>query len=274
MFKFVTGRPLWVNVLAGILLVFSFIVIFMLSLNWCTEHGKTLTIPAVLGMSYDKAKELLESKGFDVEIQDSVFLDTVPPLNVLKQFPDADAIVKKNRTVYLTVNRVVPPTIEMPQLVNLTFRNADVTLRQYGLRLGDTLYRIDFAKNSVLDQLYLGESIKPGMKIQMGSTIDLVLGTGVSAYEFVVPDLFGLTLDEAKTLLQANGLSTGVVISLPDVTDSAAAYVYRQSPPRVNEEGVLNRIRGGQTIDLWLQVEKPVRIIDSAKAVMPPNNDY
>jgi len=274
MFKFVTGRALWVNVLAGILLVFFFIVIFMVSLNWCTDHGKTLQIPAVVGLSFDKAKELLDSKGFDVEIQDSVYLDTVPALNVIKQFPDADAVVKNNRTVYLTVNRVVPPTIEMPQLVNLTFRNAEVTLRQYGLKMGDTIYRIDFAKNSVLDQVYQGESIKPGMKIQMGSTIDLVLGTGVSAFEFAVPDLFGLTLDEAKTLLQANGLSTGVVISLPDVTDSASAFVYRQSPPRVSDEGKVNRIRGGQTIDLWLQVDKPVRIIDSTKAVMPPNNDY
>ena len=274
MLKFVTGRPLWVNALAGILLVFLVLVIFMLSLNWCTDHGKTLQIPAVLGMNYDKAKELLESKGFDVEIQDSVYFDTLPPLHVTKQFPEADAVVKKNRTVYLTVNRVVPPTIEMPQLVNLTFRNAEVTLRQYGLRLGDTIYRIDFAKNSVLDQIYNGETIRPGMKIQMGSTIDLVLGTGVSAYEFAVPDLFGLTLEEAKTLLQANGLSPGVVISLPDVTDSASAFVYRQSPPRVNDDGRVNRIRGGQTIDLWLQVEKPVRVIDSAKAVMPAKNDY
>jgi eukaryotic-like serine/threonine-protein kinase len=272
--KFVTGRPLWVNMLAGILLVFLAVVIFMLSLNWCTDHGKTLTIPAVVGMPYDKAKELLETKGFDVEIQDSVYFDTMPPLNVLKQFPESDAVVKKNRTVYLTVNRVVPPTIEMPQLVNLTFRNADVTLRQYGLRLGDTLYRVDFAKNAVLDQLYNGESIKTGTKIQMGSSIDLVLGTGVTAYEFAVPDLFGLTLEEAKTLLQANGLAAAEVIALPEVTDTSSAFVYRQDPPRTNEEGRINRIRGGQTITLWVQLEKPLRIIDTAKAVMPPKNDY
>jgi len=273
MLRFVTARPLWVNVLAGILLVFVAIVLFMLSLNWCTDHGKTLTIPAVVGMPYDKAKDLLESRGFDVEIQDSVYFDSIPPLNVIKQFPESDAVVKKNRTVYLTVNRVVPPTIEMPQLVNLTFRNAEVTLRQYGLKLGDTIYKSDFAKNAVLDQMYNGSSIKTGTKIQMGSTIVLVLGTGVSAYEFSVPDLFGLTLDEAKTLLQANGLNADP-ISLPEVTDSASAYVYRQDPPRISEDGRVNRIRGGQTITIWLQVEKPVRVIDSAKAVMPAQNDY
>jgi beta-lactam-binding protein with PASTA domain len=135
----------------------------------------------------------------------------------------------------------------MPQLVNLTFRNADVTLRQYGLKLGDTIYRIDFAKNSVLDKLYNGESIKPGMKIKMGSTINLVLGTGVSAFEFAVPDLFGLTYEEAKTLLQANGLGVGVPLFLPEVTDSLTSYAYRQSPPHMSDDGRVNRIRGGQT---------------------------
>ena len=276
MFRFVTSRPLWVNALAGILLVFLAVVVFMLSLNWCTDHGKTLTIPAVVGMPYDKAQELLESRGFDIEIQDSVFYDSIPPLHVLKQFPEADAVVKRNRTVYLTVNRVVPPTIEMPQLVNLTFRNADATLRQYGLRLGDTMYRQDFAKNAVLEQLYDGEPIKTGTKIQMGSSIDLILGSGVGSMEFQVPDLFGLTLEEAKIVLQTRGLNPGVVTPDPEVVDLASGFVYRQAPERVNEDGSLNRIRGGQTIDLWLQFEKPVRGNDSAaKAVMPPpKNDY
>ncbi len=264
MLKFVTGRPLWVNVLAAILLVCSTLLIFMLSLNWCTHHGKTLLIPAVTGMSLSDAQKLLNEKGFDVEIQDSVFLDTLPPLSITKQFPEADAIVKKNRTVYLTVNRVVPPTIEMPKLVGLSYRNAEVALKQYGLRRGDTSYKIDFAKNSVLEQLYNGEAIKTGTKIQMGSTIDLVLGTGVGAFEFSVPDLVGLTFEEARLALQANGLSVGVVIPLPEVTDNSNAFVYRQVPGRMNEEGKFNRIRGGQTIDLWLSVEKPIRQVDSA----------
>jgi beta-lactam-binding protein with PASTA domain len=271
MFRFVTSRPLWVNVLAGIVLIFLFIVIFMLSLNWCTQHGKTMTIPAVIGMSYDKAKQLLESKGFDVVIQDSSFYDTIPPLNVLKQFPEAEAVVKRNRTVYLTVNGVVAPTIEMPQLVNLTFRNADATLKQYGLKLGDTSYRIDFAKNSVLDQQYKGETIKAGTKIQMGSTIDLVLGTGVTAYDVAVPDLFGLTVEEGKALMQANGLSFGLILPAnPDVVDTANAYIIWQSPPTKTEDGRTNRIHGGQTIDVKVQSQKPERPNDSLRAVMPP----
>ena len=274
MFRFITSRPLWMNILFSIVLVFVILFLFLTSLKWCTNHGDTITIPSVTRMQFDKAVELLEKRGFEVEIQDSVYVDTLPPLSVTKQFPEADAVVKKNRTVYLTLNSSVPPTIEMPKLTGLTFRAAQVSLKQYGLKLEDTTYRIDFAKDQVRDQLYNGESIKPGTKIRMGSGIVLVLATGASAIEFPVPDLCGLTFDEAKTLLAANHIVEGVVMADPDVTDQSNAFVYWQNPSRHDDQGRVNRIRQGQIIDIRLSVQKPdcsTRIYpDSAKAVMPP----
>ena len=263
MFRFITSRPLWMNILFAIALVFLLLFFFLTSLKWCTHHGATITIPTVTGMSYAEASKLLESRGFDVEIQDSVYFDTMPPLSVTRQFPEADAVVKKNRTVYLTLNRAVPPTIEMPKLIGLSYRSAELSLKQYGLRLGDTSYRVDFAKNSVLDQQFNGQTIKPGVKIMMGSTIDLVLGTGVGGFEFAVPDLFSLSYEEAKAVMQATGLTTGALVVDPDVRDTSAAFVYRQSPERFNEEHKFNRIRQGQTIDIWLTVTKPERKVDS-----------
>ncbi len=84
-------------------------------------HGKTLTIPSVTGKTYSEAVKTLEEQGFDVMIQDSVYVDTAAPQLVIRQFPEADATVKRNRTVYLTINRAVPPLVEMPQLEGLSF---------------------------------------------------------------------------------------------------------------------------------------------------------
>jgi eukaryotic-like serine/threonine-protein kinase len=105
------------------------------------------------------------------------------------------------------------------------------------------------------------------MKIMMGSTISLILGTGVGGFEFAVPDLFSLSYAEAKVVMENSGLNTGALIVDPDVRDTAAAFVYRQSPQRFNDDRKFNRIRQGQTIDVWLSVMKPVR--DSA-IVQPP----
>ena len=117
MFKFITGRPLWVNILFSVILIFVILFAFLLSLNYFTKHGITLTIPAVTGKTLSEAEQILAGNDFDVVIQDSVYIDTAAPLSVLRQFPEADAVVKENRTVYLTINRAVAPIVDNSVLV-------------------------------------------------------------------------------------------------------------------------------------------------------------
>jgi beta-lactam-binding protein with PASTA domain len=265
MLRFITGKPLWVNILFSIVLVFILLFLFLLSLDFFTRHGKTITIPAVLNMTYSQAEKVLKDQGFDIQIQDSIYSDTAAPLSVLRQFPEADAVVKKNRTVYLTINRAVAPTIEMPNLEGMSFRTAQLVLKQYGLKVKDTVFRPDFAKNSVLEQQYNDERIKPGTRIAMGSGITLVLGSGLGQDEFNVPDLYSLSYSEALMLLQTTGLSAGAVVPDSDVKDTSNAYVYRQSPERFTYDNRDNRIRPGQTIDLWLSSQKPSRAADSTQ---------
>lgn len=272
MFKFLTTKPLWVNILAGFVLLLLLLLIFLGSLALLTQHGKTMKIPAVTGMSFADAKKTLQANGFEVQIQDSsVYIDTMPPLRVVKQFPDADNLVKVNRTVYLTINRSEAPFIRMPNLISLTFRNAEMILRQYGLRLEDTLFKPSFAKNSVLEQLYKGESLKPGAQIQQGSAITLVLGSGIGGAGFMVPDLFGLTYPEAKNRLDSMGLTFGSVATDNDVRDTTVGYIRKQFPERFGDGGVPNRIRPGQTIDIWLGAQRPERRIDSTGTPAIPN---
>lgn len=263
MFRFITGKPLWINILFAVVLVFIMLFLFLLSLDFFTRHGKTLSIPAVMNMPLSQAENVLRNQGFDIVIQDSIYSDSAAPLSVLRQFPDADAVVKENRTVYLTINRAIAPSIDMPNLEGMSFRTAQLVLKQYGLKLKDTLFRSDFAKNSVLEQQYDGDRIKPGTKITMGSGIVLVLGSGLGQDEFNVPDLFSLTYAEAAVLLQSTGLTVGAVVPDPDVTDSNNGYVYRQNPERLTYDNRFNRIRSGQTIDLWLSRDKPQRQADS-----------
>lgn len=263
MFRFLTSKPLWINILAGFVLLIVLLLLFLGSLDLITHHGRTMKIPAVIGQSIDQARKTLDSQGFEIVIQDSIYNDTLPPLQVIKQFPEADNLVKVNRTVYLTINRAVAPEIDMPNMISMTFRNAEMVLRRYGLKLGDTVFKPDFARNSVLDQEYKGESIKPGTKIQQGSEITLVLGNGVGT-EFVVPDLFGLPYREARAALSQAGLLVGSVVPDADVTDTLGAFVYRQNPDRFDFNRQVNRIRQGQTIDIWLSATKKERIVDSS----------
>jgi beta-lactam-binding protein with PASTA domain len=270
LFKFLTTKPLWVNVVAGVVLLLLLLLLFLGSLALLTQHGKTMKIPGVTGLAYADAKKSLEGQGFEVQIQDSVYNDTIRPLQVVKQFPEADNLVKINRTIYLTINRAQAPFIQMPNIVSMSFRNADMVLRQYGLKIGDTIFKPDFARNSVLDQQYKGQTIKPGTQIQQGSSITLVLGNGIGSQVFIVPDLFGLTYQQAKARLDSVGLSFGAVVPDKDVRDSAESFIYRQDPSQFGEGNQTNRIRPGQAISIWLGVQRPVRNADSARVQPTP----
>lgn len=263
MFKFLTTRPLWVNIVAGVVLLLLLLLLFLGSLALLTQHGKTMKIPSVAGLSYADAKKSLEASGFSVQIQDSVYSDTMPPLRVVKQFPEADNLVKVNRTVYLTINRSEAPFIQMPNLVSMSFRNADMILRQYGLRLEDTVFKPDFAKNSVLDQLYKGETIKPGTQIRQGSSITLVLGSGVGGIGFIVPDLVGLTYQQAKNRIDSLGLIFGSVVPDNDVRDTTEGFIYKQMPQQFTDDGHPNRIYPGQVVSIWLSAQRPAARKDS-----------
>ncbi|ANH80368.1 penicillin-binding protein [Niabella ginsenosidivorans] len=263
MFKFITSRPLWVNILAGVILALAVFCLVILSLGWLTNHNDSKTVPPVLGKTLPQAEKILSDAGFTVEVQDSVFIDSLKPLQIVRQVPDEYEVVKSNRTVYLTVNRAIPPLVEMPNIVGYSLRSAELTLQNLGLKLGDTTFRPDFAKNSVLQQLYNGVDIQPGAKIRVGSKIDLVIGNGLGS-SVAVPNLIGLTYAEAKTVLSDKGIGLGSVIISGGVTDTSGAFVYKQSPDRFDIDGSRKSIRPGQIIDVWLSVERPV--VDSTGA--------
>lgn len=276
MFKFLTHRPLWVNIVAALILTTVIIILFLSSLDFITQHGKYEKVPSIVGKNINEARRILEAKGFEVEIQDSVYIDTVPKLAVVRQSPEGDATVKVNRTIYLTINRSQPPLVEMPNLVGFSIRNAEMYLENLGLHIGDTTFRPDIAKNAVLEQLYNGSPIKPGTKIYMGSSISFVLGDGIGNTEINVPDLFGKTYSEAKSYLNSLNLNMTIVPDI-DVKDTANAFIYRQNPEEFNEpiEGQKfhNKIKAGQTVDLWLSTKRPVKDTTATKPPVPDNND-
>ncbi len=253
MIKYITSRPLWFNILVAIGLVFFAVLIFILLLGVITRHGKSKTVPYVVGKNINTVESQLSDAGFETVVQDSVYYDSLPPGIVIKQVPDADAVVKVNRTVYVIINRFVPPDISMPNIIGYSLRNAQYTLESMGLKLGDTTSRVDFAKNTVLEMSLDGKPIKPGDKIKVGSSIDLVIASGPGEEQITVPKLVGLQLADARVLLEQLGVNLGAITQDPDVRDIENAYIYKQAPT-----AGAGKIRPGQLIDVWLGVNKPV----------------
>lgn len=266
-FTFITKRPLWQNILAGMGISFAIIAVFLLMLNLITNHGEYLTVPEVKGKDFKTVQADLEQKGFEVYIQDSIYVDTLAPNIIIKQFPEPEATVKVNRAIYLTVNCAVPPTVNMPNLIGMSIRNAILELKSLGLKLGDTTSVPDIAKNAVKDQIVGGVAVKPGSPIRMGTFVDLIVGAGLGGDEMAVPDLFGLSFPEAKVVLEVNGLQAGVVLLDDDLIDTTQGFVYWQNPMPFSTNAMPNTIRSGQLMDLRLSTLKPERKTDTTSVI-------
>jgi beta-lactam-binding protein with PASTA domain len=263
--KYITSKPLWANILVALGLVVVLMFLFFGTLSWMTRYGKTERVPTVVGQNTTAAIKLLEDKGFEVVIQDSIFIDSLARNAVIRQLPEGDALVKSGRTIYLTVNRFVAPQVEMPNLAGFSIKSAEMYLQSLGLKLGYVTFKPDIARNSVLEQLYNDQPIAPGTRIPIGSMISFVLGSGEGGSEINVPDLMGMTVNEARAYLSPLGVSVGNVTATGPIDDSLSAYIVRQSPEPLMDSldamgmRVRRKIKAGQLIDLYISSNAPSR---------------
>lgn len=260
-------KPLWMNMLIGFGVAICLLVIFFFSLGWITGNGETGKVPAVIGLDVLAAEKNLIAAGFDVELQDSIYVDTLARNAVLRQTPEADEIVKKGRTVYLTINRVVAPQVDMPNLVGFSIKSAETYLKVLGLRLGSIQMVPDQNKNVVIDQLVNGQPIAPGSKIPSGTLIHFLVGDGGASGGMFMPDLVGLTYEQAKAQLISLGLNLGAVSVNGSIGDSASAFVFNQNPSAYGSQidslgmPIQNTVSKGATINLVLDKIAPVKAI-------------
>jgi beta-lactam-binding protein with PASTA domain len=105
------------------------------------------------------------------------------PFAVIEQTPLARELVKKNRKIYLTLNPANYNEVILPDVIQITRRSAESTLRAVGLEIGEILYQDNIGKDMVLQLRYDQAPIAPGDKLPKTSRVDLVLGNGKKPVE-------------------------------------------------------------------------------------------
>jgi beta-lactam-binding protein with PASTA domain len=222
-----------INLLLIAATIFLLVMIAVFGLNVYTRHGEGIPVPQLKGMQIEKAMEVLKDQGFEYKI-DSVYVSDQKPGAVVEQDPDAGTNVKENRTIYLTVVTRLAPNVSLPDLTPYTYREAVATLANYGLKVGDTIYKPDIARDRVLEVHFAGQTIAAGTKIPKGSRLDLVLGNGEGASEVDIPDLVNQDLDAAKFVIKNGGLTLGTISYQGPITDSANLVVVAQMPMKTD----------------------------------------
>jgi len=222
--------------------------LFFASLGYITGHGEEVKVPDLTGKTIAESVAILEKAGFEIDI-DSSYAPEKTALIVLNQQPDGGTTVKKGRTIFLVVNKKNPPSTSMPNLVNMSFRSAEMLLKSNKLILGDTIMKPDIAQGAVLSQMVNGKEITPGTMIPQGSKISLVIGDGLGNKSINVPDLTGMSYPEALALLSGSNLNFSAVFD-GTISDTTTAVIYSQQPAAFNEYNEPNKISIGDNVDI------------------------
>jgi len=208
---------------------------FYIYLPGTTNHGERIMIPDLTGKNLAEIEKIVTPLALRFEIGDSSYSADYPPLTVLQQYPKPGHFVKENRKIYISINRVSPPTLPLPNLFGEgnsgSLLNAEAVLKSNELVRGKIIYRPHPNKDLLIEIRMNGKVINPGLHIPKGSVIDLVVGDGTGASEFEIGDFVGMTFKNAKARLRGMNLSIGD-ITIPDEVDTTGviSYVLRQSP--------------------------------------------
>jgi beta-lactam-binding protein with PASTA domain len=133
----------------------------------------------------------------------------------------------------------------MPDLKNLSLRQALVTLEVNGLKAGNLEYVDYFARNAVIDQEINGEPVDPGTEIYKGTVVDLVVGKGEMEVHVPLPFLIGKTPDQARHEIHYASLNIGKEVFMDE--DRTYAKVYRTEPEQLSDV----KLNLGDTINIW-----------------------
>lgn len=253
------SRAFLISVVIAALLLLLAVWITLQSLNAYTQHGETITVPDVRGLTMEQVELYLRHKRLDYFVLDSTYVVGQLPNVILDQDPKPFEKVKEFRKIYLTVNAVNPPKVKMPDLIDKSLRQAAMELESWGLKVGELHYKPDLAQNAVLGQRVNGKDIEPGGMVSKGTKIDLILGDGLGSTRLEVPFLMGLTLEEAKFVLVASFLNIGAIVYDETIEDSSTAVIYKQIPDTDSDNPVM--LNMGESVDLFFTQEMPELLI-------------
>jgi len=196
---------------AGVLIIGSLPVLFVL-LDWVimpiiTRDGKECTVPSVVGMSLEDAKVFLKKNKLKLVVLAEEPDAARPVGTILIQNPEVGKVVKQGRRVKVIISKG-GERIEIPDLGGVSLRQAELTLAQKGLEIGDVSW---ISSDSLPENVVLSSSPSAGLIVPQGMSINLLVSQGKLYDVVMMPKLVGKNLERAQRITDSLKLEIGQI---------------------------------------------------------------
>ena len=283
-------RPVAVLIVAGIAAAFLIVTVSfgVAALVHSMNSGpKDVTLPNFVGKTVDEANDMVKaSETYDFTFVEEPKSDPdVPAGTILDQTPKANTTVKENATVTLTVSSGSEP-VTIPELAGSSQEDAETALTNLGLTPKSTS-----VPNDTVDKGTVISTDPPAnTQVKKGDTVTVLVSSGKVVEKVAVPNVAGKSVDDAKTMITAAGLTVGE--QRPQASDQPKDTVLETDPlngVKVDPGTTVNLIVSSgpaeKTITVYVQLPKDVthdivlkaylgNDLKTTKTVNPSYNDY
>ena len=219
---------------AGGLMAFNFVVMPQL-----IHHNDVVTVPDVRERTVAEARAALGRAGLHLQEERQAPHPTIPAGQIIKQTPRAAAPIRTGRRVIVVVSSG-PALSSAPELAGLSRRQAEMTLQNLSLRPGRLLR---LRREGMLATTVVYQYPPAGTSLLRDAAVDMVVADPALPPAYLMPDLRGATLDQARAVIVAAGCVTGGV-TFQRQRGMPANIVLAQEPAPGS------RVLKGATIDL------------------------
>lgn len=201
------------------------------------------TIPSIINLSEADAKKAVEAKGLKFVVVSREKSDK-PEGTVFACSPDEGSSVKTDSEVRVYISSGVSQ-INIPGLTGIDITSATDIIQNDGFKVGKVDHKFS---DTVPKDCIISQSPDPDTPAAKGATIDVVVSNGPEIKYTTVPDLNGVTLDQAQTLLKNANLKLGSQIVIPTDKPELNGKVVNQNP------AAKSQVKEGTVVDISYNV--------------------
>lgn len=233
--NYIWSRHFLINFVVLLLIYWLIINLFQCTIEKRTHLGQKIEVPNLIGKNQNNLENLFAGSQLKYEVLDSIYDPAKVAGTILEQDPAptelSNVYVKQGRKIKVRVSKRTQ-LVEMPNLVDKSQRFAENILLSRGFRYSLEYKPTMEAHGAVLGQEFKGKRVAAGTKIPIGSRIKLIVGRNEGGMPQALPNLYGLTIVEAKQrIANMQDMEFQVICDgCTSRTDSLKARVVSQSP--------------------------------------------
>ena len=239
----------------GMIFIFSIVAEYLVMPVYTRQNQNRVMID-IKNRSLDDAIKVLESENYRYEVSDTLYTNKFQLGTIVDQYPQPNTRVKSGRTVRLKIAQP-EKSVAIPNLIGQSRRSAELELNQMGLLIDTvyTEYNPEYPNGTIAWQYpKAGDRRKKGMGIQ------ITVSKGMPPNFFQVPNLIGLSINQAKDLIFKSRLKVGKIS-------------YHQDQDLVPYTVLDQSIKNGTVLDASATINLVVSVLDLQDIFNSLNNE-